>query len=272
MKLDPKNELLALLKIEELGEATVKELVEHTGIEEKELKRYIRRLQAKKIVVANVVDGEKAYKIGDVPYIPTSDMARVKTSVATMDKEEANEILEKWTEKLSDMPKLPTLNKYRDFRKFELVFETIDPILGDRGEGKFPTNGSGAIIPSNWWKAWFRSNMYVLNIPETVAKHRLGYSVGLVGENVELETIEAMTDKGPRNYETLPVGTKIVVRVRFPMVGTPIRKEEQLKAFLEEVSEEPQRGFGANPFYYGGRMKFVAMTDLGSTASNILAK
>jgi hypothetical protein len=284
MKLDPKKELQVLLSLEDLGEATAKEIAEYllkeskTEFKDAELNRYLRRLKAKKVVATNVVNGETAYKIADIPFPARSDMARVKAKLTTMDPKEASQLLDTWLKNTENVPTLPITNKYRNFHRFEMTFETVDPILGDRIEdgkecGQFPKDAQGNIfIPPSWWKGWFRSNLYVLNIPEAIAKFRLGYvSLGLSTQKSELESKQAMGDKGPKNYEALPPGTKIKMAVKFPLVGTPIKSTQQFRDFISEVSEEPQRGFGANPFYYGGRMKLVEFEDKGLVASRIVS-
>jgi len=282
MRLSPKKELQVLLAIEDLGEASSKEIAEHLkiqdklSVEEKELLRYLRRLKAKKVLAANVVNGLIVWKVSDIPWMPKSDMARVKTKLTTMSPEEANQVLEKWLDSASKTPNLPIINKYRNFHRIEMTFETMDPILGDRiadgkETGQFPTSYSGkAFVPPSWWKAWFRSNLYLINIPETIAKFRLGYVSKSIETNGNLISIQAIGDKGPKTYEALPLGTKISMVVKYPMVGTPIKSSEQFKQFIEEVSEEPQRGFGANPFYYGGRLKLVEFIDRGLVASKVI--
>lgn len=57
--------------------------------------------------------------------------------------------------------------------------------------------------------------------------------------------------------------------LRFPMVGTPIATPEHLKEFVSEFAESPQRGFGSNPFNFGGRMKLIEFVDKGSVLSFI---
>lgn len=53
------------------------------------------------------------------------------------------------------------------------------------------------------------------------------------------------------------------------MVGTPITTPEHLKEFVSEFAENPQRGFGSNPFNFGGRMKLIEFVDKGSVLSFI---
>lgn len=208
MKLNPKVELQIQYVIQNLGEANINEIKEQYkkeyGIEltEKEILRQVRRLKAKKVVVTNVVGGEAVHKIADIPWQPMDNMAGVSTKT-TMNPEEIKGIqqveLDKASKKRSDV----NANKYRNFRKFEMTFELIDDVLGDRIDGdetgKFPTDAQGNIfIPPSWWKGFFRSNLYALNIPEAVAKFRLGYSsIGIYNgkEKVELVSRNCIGDK-----------------------------------------------------------------------------
>ena len=149
MKLNPKVELQIQYVIQNLGEANINEIKEQYkkeyGIEltEKEILRQVRRLKAKKVVVSNVVDGEAVHKIADIPWQATDNMAGVSTKT-TMNPEEIKGIqqieLDKASKKRSDV----NANKYRNFRKFEMTFELIDDVLGDRIDGdesgKFPTD------------------------------------------------------------------------------------------------------------------------------------
>jgi len=282
MKLDPKKELQVLLAIEDLGEATPKEINEQLKkeINSEELNRYLRRLKAKKVITATTANGETAFKLADIPWQPTSNMARVRAKLTTMSPEEANQILEGWLKEAADSPKLPTTNKYRDYHRLEMTFETIDPILGDRPDGsndssQFPKDADGkAFIPPSWWKGWFRSNLYLLNIPEAVPKFRLGYvSLDVIlPKEAKLESLNAMADKGPKSYQALPPGTQLKMAVKFPMVGTPLKTAEEFKNFIEEVAEEPQRGFGANPFYYGGRLKLLEFADKGLVVRGVVGQ
>jgi hypothetical protein len=279
MNLNPVLELKTLITVEELGEATKQEIKEHLKEvkSDTELNRYIRRLQAKKLIVANTVNGEKAYKMADIPFNSTI-MARVKPNIGNMSKQEADQTFKEYEERMKNAPKLPSTNKYRDYHRFEITFKTLDPILGDRvaedESSVFPTNGKELLIPPSWWKGWFRSNLYLLNIPEAVPKFRLGYRTESITlpQGKKLDKVQAVIETGLKNYEALPIGTIIKMVVKYPLTGTPITTQEQFENFIHEVSEEPQRGFGANPFYFGGRLQVVNITDKGMVVSSILAK
>ena len=150
MKLSPKKELQVLLAIQDLGEASEEELTKRliesndSDVEVNELKRYLRRLKAKKLITSSNVDGAVLWKLADIPWQPVADMARVKP-VTTMSPDEANKVLEEYQKGRDATPKLPTTNKYRNYHRFEMEFEAVDPILGDRAEngGTFPTVGNG---------------------------------------------------------------------------------------------------------------------------------
>lgn len=277
MKQNAKLELQIVLAIEELGEATTKEIKQFladnfkTETKDSELNRSIRRVQKKKIIIANQVDGETAYSISGIPFIPKSDMSRIKSIAKTGDTKDAETLLEKWSKQEGKLV-LPTSNKYRTFHKFEVEFEALDNIAGDHspdsdGIGKFPKRGNTPIIPSGWWRGWFRSNLYDVNIPETVAKDRLGYGIGEVTiPNGGIAKEKGMTDKGPKTYEIVPAGSKIKFVLRYPLIGTPINTAEKLEQFLSEWGETPKRGLGANPHFFGGRLKLLSFKDLGAAA------
>lgn len=277
MKQNAKLELQIVLAVEELGEATSEEIQQFLGdtygvrLKTTELMRTIRRIQKKKIICVNIVDGKSAYCIASIPWHSVSDMARVKSVAKSGTTKEAEQLLEAHKEKVEKLI-LPTSNKYRNFHDFEVTLQSVDNIAGDHsanGEiGTFPKMTGVPYIPTSWWRGWFRSNLYDLNIPETIAKERMTYSQGMVDgkKPAKLVKVSGMTERGSKTYEALPVGTIIKATFRYPMIGTPINSPEKFRKFLERFFQMPKRGLGANPHCFGGRLKVVDFVDLGRTA------
>lgn len=273
MKANSKMELYILQSVRNLGEATPKEIMdelkEHfeTSIDQSLLDRILRRWKAKKVLTEVTVqdDGHslKAWKLTDVPFpveVPMADLV-------TLGPKEAEKILEDLKERVSKMPKVKHAPKVRGYIWHEIVFETIDPILGgrvgDSGHLEFPTHNGKPSIPPAWWKGFFRANSRLMDMPEAHAITKIGYSMGVLEDFKGLIKLSAQTLKGPAIYEALPEGTHIRMLIRWPMDGSAISTSEELKNFLDELSITPIRGFGANPFTYGGRIKPVEFKVIG---------
>jgi len=276
MKVNAKLELQIVLAVEELGEATAEEIqqflsdVYSAKPTKADLMRNVRRVQKKKIICANTIDGKPAYSIASIPWHPVSDMSRVKSVAKSGTTKEAEKLLEVHKEKIERLI-LPTSNKYRTFHDFEITLQALDSIAGDHSAngdiGTFPKMNGVPFIPTSWWRGWFRSNLYDLNIPETIAKQRMTFSQGTVEAKkpIKLIKVQGMTERGSKAYEALPAGTIIKVVFSYPMIGTPINSPDKFRMFLERFFERPKRGLGANPHCFGGRLKVLDFKNLGRT-------
>lgn len=52
--------------------------------------------------------------------------------------------------------------------------------------------------------------------------------------------------------------------LRFPHKGTSLDSTKKLKDFFAMTELAPIRGWGANPYYYGGKMKLLKMEEIGA--------
>lgn len=286
MNLDPKKELQVMLAIHDLGEATNNELSDHLAkekitFEKTELNRYLRRLKAKKVVVCNIVDGEEAYKLADVPSLPSPYLGQIKLKLTTMETKEATKVLDEWLNSAQKSPKMPMSNKYDKYEKFEATLVTEDFIGGDSDctskIGRFPRDAKNNLfIPPSWWKAWFRSNFYTLGVPDTVAKERLTFrTLEITNGKKPIELVHRTAiihggsgsygkgSAGPKTYECLPPGITIKIYFEYPLVGTVITRADQLERVIDKYALCPKRGLGANPLHFGGALRLVKFEDKG---------
>jgi len=265
MRKNVKAEISALYAIKELGEATREEILAELKktfkitLTEKQLVRICRRWKAKEVLSLNFVDGEEVYKLADVPIFPKLKIAYLK-KIADKEAGKIVEELEELTKESGHV--VETRNKWRDYVDIPVTFETIDPILGgDNGNGNneklFPKDSNGKLyIRKGWMLGWLRENLRLMDCPGTV-KAYIGLSSGEFIKQPKIQKLEAMTPKGPCTYEAIPAGSKFKILIRFPMQGSKIRTAEAFMNFLKKAEEAPIRGFGANPYVYGGGIRAV---------------
>jgi len=259
MVLNKKDEIEVLDAIEKVSEGTLQEITEELkenglDIKESELLRYVRRLQKRKVIVANMVNGNTVYSRGDVPFPPRATM----DTIVKFPKE-AREVIIRKAEEKKQLPTRPRGPQIADLTYFKVEFETIDPILGgdsdEEDEITFPRDGAGNLmIRKSWWKGWFRSNLRLVNANETVATQYMSHNIGLINPSTKTITLKANGLKGPKNYEAIPSGTTVKTIIGYPMQGTPITTKKDFEDFLKLAGQYPIRGLGANPHVYGGRI------------------
>ena len=260
MKYDPKTECDVLLAIRELGEGTTEEIHEYTKTINKDLlTRYLRRWKAKKIVAANYIKGVVVWKLADIPpFYMSGIMALVKGTI----NEDMRVAMDALDETLKTQGRIiKPKSVWGGYKFVNVVFETIDPILGGRRgneDGKLfiPKTGNKRFIPSSWIRAWIGTNAGLRNLPQSI-KYRV------VAVNSELpefkpETIQLKVKIGLCNYEAIPKGTQFTVRMAFPLRGCELQTIKSWMEYLAMIGETPLRGLGANPFALGGRVKLVS--------------
>lgn len=277
-KYNPKEELLVLMAIQELGESSIDEIREYienhwqnlTESEPKEVPkskvlRYVRRWNKRKAVSSNIVNSELVYSLADIPWYPRNQIIRV---LKTPDETEASAFIDAYESKLKGRKsiRLPQ-SVYRDYAKFVLTFEVIDSIAGGipNGERKlqFPKRDNGDLyIPINWLKGWTRDNSVLANLPQTVFKKRTGFSTGEFVEQPETHKIMKKVLMGLTEYEYIKTGERFKVKMNYPMHGTIIKTKEGLAEFFHSLEDTPIRGLGANPAAFGGRVKLLEMREL----------
>jgi hypothetical protein len=69
---------------------------------------------------------------------------------------------------------------------------------------------------------------------------------------------------GMNTYEAVKEGAKFSIIMRFPMRGTKIKTEADIKRFFDIIAEAPIRGLGAYPRAFGGRIKLLEMQKLSA--------
>lgn len=277
MKYNPKEELLVLLAIQDLGEASITEIqdyiqhhwkeltdTEPPEISKEKLLRYVRRWNKRKAISSNVVNGQLVYSLADIPWYPKNQIIRcLKASSAV----EAQQFMDVYEEKLKEKKSIrQPQSVYRDYKQFELTFETLDCIAGGipNGERKlqFPKHSDGSpYIPINWFKGWMRQNSGLANVPQAVFIYKTGFSTGEFTETPKLYKKLVKVKTGLTEYEYIKNGETFTVKMNYPMHGTAIKKTEQLEQMFKMLEVAPIRGLGAYPAHFGGRVKLVEMKE-----------
>lgn len=278
MNYNPKEELLVLLAIQELGEASINEIddyiqnhweeltdTEPCVIAKEQLLRYVRRWNKRKAISGNVVNGELVYSLADIPWFPKNQIIRCLKASNHLD---AQQLMDVYETKLKEKKSIrQPQSVYRDYRQFELTFETLDCIAGGipNGERKlqFPKHGNGKpYIPMNWFKGWMRQNSGLANVPQAVFIYKTGFSTGEFLEEPKLYRKLVKVKTGLTEYEYIQNGETFKVQMNYPMHGTAIKKAKQLEQLFKMLEVAPIRGLGAYPAHFGGRVKLVEIKEI----------
>jgi gas vesicle protein len=253
MKYDPKTEILVFQAVKELGEGTREEihdyLSKHLNLELKsnELLRYLFKWKAKKIFTIRTRDGQEVWALADIPpWYASGIMATLTKST----NEEMKAEIQALDERIKEGSEILTKHSpWCNYKSYELTFEAIDPLLGghpsneDR-ETVFPRRNGKPYIPAAWFYGWFRDNQKLM---ESAAIHyNTAFGSGEFLEEPKLVKKTLKVKTGLNTYEAIPEGTKFKVVIRFPMRGSKIKSEEDLRRFLKLLEEAPIRGL--SPF------------------------
>lgn len=272
-RLDPKEELMVLICIKELKEATLEEI--QTYLQEKHnlelsksrLTRYISRWQKGKQIAGNMVGNVWAFSIRDIPWWPEAQFINILRP--EISSEEAKLFLQNYKKELKDRePIIGPEPDIRDYLSFRVVMESIDDIAGgliDPTDGKmllFPRRGKDLVIPMSWLKGYFRDNIRLLNGLKSHILNYFAFSVGVfeTQPTVECKTVIGM--KGPQTHEVIPPGSKFTFDVGFPTHGSVFKSKDDLEKFLKITSRIPIKGFGAYSKAFGGRAKAIEITEV----------
>jgi hypothetical protein len=268
MKYDPKTEILVFQAVKELGEGSREEIGEYLKthlqleLENRDLMRYLFRWKAKKVFTIRTRDSLETWALADIPpwyasgimatlHKSTNDEMKIEIEALDARIKEGSEIIQKHS----------PWNTYQSYR---ITFETVDPILGghpcdqDR-ETVFPRHNGKPFIPANWFYGWLRDNQALM---ETVATHyhtAFGSGEFLKEPKITKRTLKVKT--GLNTYEVVEAGEQFTVVMRFPMKGSKIKSQDDLRRFFGLLEEAPIRGLGAYPRAFGGRVKLVKMEE-----------
>lgn len=283
MKYDPKEELLVLMAIEQLGEASIEEVTEYIAnhwqeltntkpktITSETLLRYARRWNKRKAISSNIVNGHLVYSLADIPWFPKNQIIRcLKAPNVT----EAQVLIDAYETKMKEKRSIrEPASVYRDYKRFELIFETIDQVAGGIPDGErklsFPKKNGTPFIPINWFRGWLRDNSGLMNLPQSTFIYKVGYSTGEFLNPPKLHTKQVKVKMGLSEYEYIEAGEKFKTIIAFPMHGTTMKTAEQLRQFFSLLEESPIKGLGAYPGAFGGRVKLVEMKELKPQEAN----
>jgi len=275
MKSNPKKELIILLTIEELGLASVEEIMEHVAekfsdsrlkVDVSETSLICERWKAKDLLTTDFSHDVKRYKIAQIP--PAFKSLKM-INLSKMPKKDADKVRAEIEEMFPDdkVPMSKPRGEVRDYERYEITFEAVDPILGgtpDSGDTlklrRDALTGKPCITPAQF-KGWVRQNCRLVGWG-TNAKAWIGYSPGIPLGNVEMLTLEAPIvsqgrGRGIQKYEALPPGTKLKTTWQVPLSGQQIEGMSHVRELFDRAEVAPLRGLGANPYYYGGRIKLL---------------
>lgn len=266
LQYDPGTEIHVLQVVKEEGEADRARILSELGkrfsivVDDKSLLRYLFRWKARKVLTIRTRNGEEVWAIAEVPPWFDSAMMDVlaKTTVDDMrvEIEALNERL-KGADMIVDTP-----GKWGNYTTYDMTFENLDPILGGRPtdeerELQLVKYGDKIIIPTGWFRGWFRDNQALMDVRGL--QYWTAWGVGEFPEPPKLEKYKLKVKVGLATYEGFPPGNKFKVMLRFPFRGSKIKTPEDLKMFLDKLATAPIRGFGAYSHAYGGRIKVVEM-------------
>lgn len=272
-KLNPKEELMVLMAVKELKEASLVEVGEFVTekwkleISRDNLTRYLRRWKKGKVLAANMIGDQWFYSIRDIPWYPEAQMIHVVKS--EMSETETREWLENYREELKERgfveERIPII---RDFEDFQVTLEVADAIAGgllsDDNEKllKFPRSEGQPVIPRGWIIGWLRDNARLVNALGIHMRQYVGCSTGKFLEEPKIKTRSVIGKVGPQTHEYVPAGSQFTLALSYPMHGTMIRSEEELRTFFEKIERTPIRGLGAYSKAFGGNIKVVEMKKL----------
>lgn len=270
MKYNPKEEYVVLLASKELGLANTEEIEEY--LEQNSFKTpantslILERWKARDLLAVQYCeDGKKRYKLAKVPppFI-SAKMENVKR-MRTKDMAEAIKAIEReFPEGEVIKPPKGTIGNYKTF---EVTVETIDPVLGGTpqdGENilKLHRNPDGTpVISPAQWKGWFRENGRLIDLNPN-AKAWIAYSDGVPIEDPKLINVKAPIvvqgrGAGVATYEAFASGTKLKATFRIPFRGIGVSQISDIEKLFTLCETAPKRGLGANPYYFGGRIKLL---------------
>lgn len=278
MKYNGKEEFLVILAIQELGEASIDEIAEYIEnhwqeltetepqqIPKDKILRYVRRWNKRKAVSGNIVNGNTVYSLADIPWFPKNQIIRC---LKAPDDLPAKQLLDVYETKLGEKTSIrQPKSVYRDYKRFELTFETLDCVAGGIPHGErrlaFPKHPDGKpYIPINWFKGWMRQNSGLADLPQAVFVYKTGFSTGEFRDSPKLHTRLVKVKTGLTDYEYIGPGEQFTVTMVYPMHGTAIKKPEQLEQLFKRMELAPIRGLGSYPAAFGGRVKLLEIKEI----------
>jgi hypothetical protein len=276
VKYNSKEELLVLMAIQELGEASITEIEEYIEkhwkqltdsepklIPQDTLLRYVRRWNKRKAVSSNIVNGELCYSLADIPWYPKNQIIRCLKAPS---EEQAKSFIDAYETKLKERKSIRTPQSvYRDYKQFTVTMTTVDNVAGGLPNGerklKFPRNQKGKLyIPINWLKGWMRENSALGNLPQSVFVYKTGFSTGQFQKQPKTKHVQTKVKTGLTEYEYIGPGETFSFTMNYPMHGTAVKTLKQLEQFLSMLEHAPIRGLGAYPARFGGRIKLQQLT------------
>lgn len=276
MVYNPKEEILVLTVLREMGLATPQELSEqleklNKPILPNSMLLILERWKAKDAVVIDYGTGQKRYKLAKIPApfqslkmenVLKMRMVDAKTLVAELEKEFPTP-----TESINE-PK----GKIGNYKTVEITFEAIDPILGgtpvdSETEYKLHRNPTGKpVISPAQMKGWFRENLRLLDInPNAYSWIAFAEAIPIDDEPKLMKVSAPVVVKGRggvgiAHYEAFAPANKFKTMLRVPLNGIGLKNGlADIRTLFELCETCPKRGLGANPFYLGGKIKLVEM-------------
>lgn len=275
MKYNAKEEYLVLVATKELGLATVEEISEllesHKFEVPANVSLVLERWKARDLLAIQYCDdGKKRYKMAKIP--PPFVSVKMENIRRMRARDMGKAIQDVETEFPEGEPIRETKGKIGNYKTFQVVIETIDPILGgtpqDGGENVFKLHRNSENVPvisPAQWKGWFRENGRLIDINPN-AKAWIAYSDGVPITEPQLIHTKAPVvvqgrGAGIATYEAFAPKTKLKALFRIPFRGIGIASISDIERLFKMCEVAPKRGLGANPYYFGGRIKLVEIKE-----------
>jgi len=260
---------LVLATVKEEGEVSIDEIETFLKDREIELERikiidYLRKSRAKGFLSTSYFNGKTVYKMAAIrPWFVSLNMATLLEDQSAFDN-----ALEKIDKDFKATATGPGSNQYRNYKTYDFVIETVDPILGG-----VPTNekskmamrrdvDKNPIIAAQQLRAWTRDNLYLSEVPNALFRWITYSDAYPIEEDVKLIKLKARGAPGAGYFwhEAWPAKTKLRFIERIPLTAraNPDPVGSILKMY-ELAEKMPRRGLGANPFAYGGKIKLSEM-------------
>jgi len=273
MKYNPKEEMTVLMLVKELGLCSPEEIMEQTekygiAVSLDHVKLILERWKAKDAITTDLSMGEKRYKLAKIP--PSFQSLKME-NVIKIRLADATKIIAELEQEFPDGgPPVKCGGSIGNYKTLAITFEAIDPILGGTPEDgeielKVHRNSAGKLVISPaQMKGWFRENLRLLDINPN-AHSWMGFTDAVAEEDCEIVkkkapiVIKGRGGCGLAHYEAFEAGTKFKTVIRVPLRGVGIKTVEDIQKLFELCEVCPKRGLGANPFYYGGKIRLLEM-------------
>lgn len=278
--------ILVAIAIQKEGQATVEEIHEKIqemfkkkqtpfSLTQKQIERECKKLQKKNLISTNFIQQDGVSELAYSPSKPLfSRGVEGMQFMDIVDSAEAKGLIEELDEtKRANKGRLPDI---RDYYRVEATWQVTDEI-GVLGFMPFTKEGylehyrddkKNIIFLPKHFRAYIRANQRIVSkcqlhnyLSYDYGRVKLNGNVGKVNgsacglSKTEHFVLDGHQGRGRVIHEVIPKGSKISTTFRVPEKGGLTKAE--FRKFLEDVAEQPIRGFGGASSQGFGRMKLI---------------